>query len=110
MRGLDRVRRSAAAIGGARRRRYGGRGRGGEAGAGAAEAELDVLLEPLQLILEPTLLVLQFLDAAVGLPQFVFQPIDAHVDGRRRSAESAAAPGIVGGGSVACAVCGGASA
>ena len=55
-------------------------GRGGGVGAGAAEAELDVLLEALELVLEPTLLILQFLDAAVGLPQFVLQPVDAQVE------------------------------
>ena len=107
-----RVVLTAGAASGARDRR--GRGGGVRAGAGAAETELDVLLEALELILEPTLLILQFLDAAVGLPQFVFQPVDAQV--QRAGVAGVAGvdrvgrpAGNIGGGSEDCAVCGGAS-
>ena len=75
-RGLHRARRRRRRAG----RRRGGGGRGGGGGTGAAEAEFDVLLELLELIFEPTLLIFEFFDAAVGLPQFVFQPVDAHVE------------------------------
>ena len=43
-----------------------------------AEPEFNVLAELLQLRLEPTLRVLQFLDPAVGLAKFFLEPVDAH--------------------------------
>jgi hypothetical protein len=44
---------------------------------GAVEAELDVFLEALQLLLKTLLLVLQFLDRASGVTEFILQPLDA---------------------------------
>src|ERR1700722_16917044 len=65
-----------------------------------AKPEFNILAELLHLRFQPMLGVLQFLDPAVGLPQFFLEPIDAHhqatgvvgfawraprnVDGRRR--------------------------
>ncbi len=43
-----------------------------------AEPEFNVLAELLQLRLEPTLDVLQFLDPAIGLAKFFLEPVDAH--------------------------------
>jgi hypothetical protein len=48
---------------------------------GAAEPEFDIFLEALQLVFQPMLLVLQFLDRAIGGAQLVLQPIDAHDEG-----------------------------
>jgi hypothetical protein len=43
----------------------------------AAEAEFDVLLEALQLLLETLLLVLQFFDRAIGVTELILQALDA---------------------------------
>ena len=50
--------------------------------AAIAETEFHVVAEPLQLVLEPVVFVLQFLDRAVGAPQVRFQAIDAQHERR----------------------------
>ena len=67
------------------RDRHGGGGRGGRGGvAGAfAEADLHILPESQELVLEPALGVLQLLDAAVRLPEFLLEPVDPEHHRRR---------------------------
>ena len=54
------------------------RGRRGGLARALAEADFDVLPELLELVFQPALGVLQFLDAAVRLPQLFLEPVDPH--------------------------------
>jgi len=58
---------------------------GSRPGSRAPEAKFDILLEALDEVLETMLLVLQFLDAPIGLTQLVLELVDAHVERRRVS-------------------------
>ena len=67
--------------------------------AGAlAEAELDILAELLQLVLEPMLGVLELFDPAVRLPQLLLEPVDAQHQLSARRGSLPASPGTSAGG------------
>ncbi len=59
-----------------------GRCRGGSRASGILEAEVDVLLKFLQLILQFAILELQLLDLTVQLANLAFETIDPHEQGR----------------------------
>ncbi len=85
--GIERVRsfgsHGRGRLGHRRRWTGGADGRRRRSAGTLAEPEFDVLTELLQLILQPTLRILELLDAAVGLPEFILEPVEAH-DVRRR--------------------------
>ena len=97
-RGGDDDRRRRAGRRGGSDRRCAGRRRGC-----AAEAVFDVLLEAPELVLQQALLVLQLFDAAVGLSEFVFEPVEPappSAAGSLGSTASGPTPGITAGGAV----------